>query len=155
MVNSKQKGNSGERAIVKILNEFYNTNEFKRVPMSGAFSTIHKNNLTESEAHVFQGDIITPDFFEWVIEVKNVKDVNLYKIFTDCGHTKWDEQLEKERENIKNKKGVILVFKQNNREWLCKVFKKDFTIEVVPRMEFVDSYILLFSDLLNFYLNNK
>jgi len=146
--NSKKKGNAGERAIAKLLNDYYDTEEFKRVPTSGAFGTIHRGTLTESESNVFQGDILTPDWFKWVIEVKSYKDVNLYKIFTS-GKTLWDNQLKEEQDNLKNKKGVILVFKQNNRDWLAKINKGLFDkIKVYPRIEFKESIILKFSDLL-------
>lgn len=151
-INSRSKGKRGERIISSILNDYYRTNEFKPVPMSGAFGTIHKGNLTESEAKVFQGDIITPDFFQWVIEVKNVKDVNLYKIFTNA-ETPWDDQVKQEKNNIKGKKDVILVFKQNNREWLAQTSKEHFKdIVIIPKIEFTNFYIFRFMDILGYLM---
>ena len=64
--NSRTKGNSFERKICSILNEFFETTEFIRSPGSGAFSTTH--NLPE---HLkFSGDLITPKSFKFTIECK-------------------------------------------------------------------------------------
>ncbi len=42
-VNSKRKGSTCERKIAKMLNEWFETNEYSRPPGSGAFATTDKN----------------------------------------------------------------------------------------------------------------
>jgi len=148
-INSKAKGNNAERAVVKILNEYFNTDRFKKVPQSGAFGTIHSKSLSKTEAQVFIGDIITPEEFPFILEVKHYKDVDMWKIF-ETGETQWDEQLEEEELNLEKsgKKGVVLVFKKNNRKFIA-MFKKDLLdIKTYPKMEFEDKIAVPFTDFL-------
>ena len=72
MINSLSKGKRFEREIVKLLSESFGC-EFKRVPMSGAFSTTQK-----TKNPVFKGDVFTEDKafnkkYNVVIECKRVK----------------------------------------------------------------------------------
>lgn len=157
-INSKQKGNRGEREVVKILNEFYKTDLFKRVPNSGAYGTIHKQTLNEAEMNVLVGDIICPEWFHYSIEVKNVKNVDLYKIF-ETGKTPWDEQLEKERKLLKKSKrnGVILIFKQSRKCWLAMIDRLEIASpNYYPKMEMKNNKIIVkFEDLLHLTLPYK
>jgi len=65
-VNSRAKGNRFENKIAKILNERFKTKEFCRSPGSGAFATTH----TLPEYLKIYGDLITPERFKYVIEIK-------------------------------------------------------------------------------------
>jgi hypothetical protein len=80
-INSKKKGNRGERKIVDILNKHFSTKEFARVPASGATSTIH--TLSKGSVKSYCGDIITPDNFKFSIENKCGYDIDLYNIFKE------------------------------------------------------------------------
>ena len=64
--NSRAKGLTFERKIVKMLNERFQTEEFCRTPGSGAFATTHK---LPKHLQVY-GDIIGPKWFRFVIECK-------------------------------------------------------------------------------------
>ena len=55
MINSLSKGKRFEREVAKILTEHFGV-PFKRVPMSGAFSTTQN-----TENPVFRGDVFTED----------------------------------------------------------------------------------------------
>jgi hypothetical protein len=65
-VNSRAKGNRFENKIAKMLNERFKTKEFCRSPGSGAFATTH----TLPEYLKIYGDLITPERFKYVIEIK-------------------------------------------------------------------------------------
>ena len=84
MVNSLSKGKRFEREITKLLTKTFGC-EFKRVPMSGAFSTTqHTKN------QVFKGDVFTEDKnfneeFDVVIECKRVKKLPKHDFSTQRG----------------------------------------------------------------------
>jgi len=80
-VNSKKKGNRGERKIVEMLNNHFDTKEFARVPASGAISTIHK--LSKNSIKSYCGDIVTPDNFRFSVENKYGYEVDLYNLFQE------------------------------------------------------------------------
>ena len=65
-VNSRAKGNRFENKIAKMLNERFKTKEFCRSPGSGAFATTH----TLPDYLKIYGDLITPERFKYVIEIK-------------------------------------------------------------------------------------
>jgi Holliday junction resolvase len=115
MVNSIQKGKDFERQVVKILKELTNV-DWKRVPMSGAFSTINK-----SEDKRFFGDVFTEDekYHNLVIECKKTKaPINLYELVSDKSRiSAWLEQTEKESKG----QDWILIFSWNNGKiyYLC------------------------------------
>jgi len=69
MVNSLRKGKNFERKIAKLLSQYLGV-EFKRVPMSGAFST-----REGTKVNVFKGDIFTEDkeYGDIVIECKKTR----------------------------------------------------------------------------------
>ena len=159
-INSKKKGNTAERAIVKILNDFYKTEEFKRVPTSGMFGNIHSTNLSENEAKIFTGDVIVPDWFKYALEVKHYADIDLWKIMA-TGETQWDEQLAEEEKNLKisKKKGIILVFKKNRRDWMVMfkkdLFKKSLIVNSFPKIEFEEKIIIPFQMFLKNFMKEK
>ena len=161
-INSIKKGKRGELEVANLLNDFYKIDKksdssFKRVPQSGAVATIHKSALSESEAQVFVGDIIAPNWWPYIIEVKNVARVDLYKIFT-TGKCEWDAQLKEEKSNLKmaKKSGVILVFKGTRKDWLVMLDKDTFPkIKFCPRIELENGRIIVpLQHLLNITLSN-
>ncbi len=152
-INSRTKGQVGERQIVKILNDFYQTDEFMRTPGSGAFGTTHKTSLTSDNINAFVGDIIVPKWFEYSLEVKSYKEISLWKIL-ETGKTQFDEQLDEEEKDlgISEKKAVLLVFKQNRREWMTMFNKDLIEVTTYPRIEFEDRIIIPFRDFLKLYI---
>ena len=130
-MNSKQKGNRAEREVVKILNNFYHTNVFERVPSSGARATTSKN-LTEHKANVMIADIIVPKDFPFFIETKFYKnDPDLWKVFeTGLFPEKWEEEHQKQMKQLKvtKKSGIILVFRTNKRGYLAMLEQETYEV---------------------------
>lgn len=84
---SKNKGNSGERELAKILSELLG-GSFTRVAGSGAFTggkNVHRKaalSVTQNRAH--KGDIMAPDHLpKLVIEVKFYSDFPFHALLTD------------------------------------------------------------------------
>jgi len=98
-INSKQKGNRGEREVVNILNKHLGTN-MRRTPLSGGMS--------------FKGDIIdiSPDnpLYEFHIEIKNTKSLQI---------PKWLKQIE---DDMPLGKTGLLIYKQKG------TWRADFTL---------------------------
>lgn len=107
--------------VVKILNQFYDTNVFERVPSSGARATTSKN-LTEEKATILVGDIIVPKDFPVFIETKFYRnEPDIWRVFeTGRFPPVWEEERQKQMDQIRvtDKKGIILVFRANNRKWM-------------------------------------
>jgi len=103
-----QKGKNFEIRIAKICSKLTNV-VWKRVPMSGAFSTINK-----SEDNRFFGDIFTeaPEYKNIVIECKKTKEPITLADFINQNSrlSEWLRQTEKESKNL----DWILVFSWNN-----------------------------------------
>lgn len=103
-VNSQRKGKNFERFISKDLEKRF-SEPFRRVPCSGGLVggnlNFYKNfSLNESVKRNFSGDIICPEWFPFVIEVKCYKDTPklhlLLKKEGDATFNKWIEQAKKE-----------------------------------------------------------
>lgn len=115
MVNSIQKGKGFERQIVKQLNLLTNC-DWKRVPMSGAFSTVNK-----SEDKRFFGDVFTEDskYKDLVVECKKTKaPISLFELVNPKSRiSEWLTQTENESKG----KEWILIFSWNNSKifFLC------------------------------------
>tara|TARA_R110000824_G_scaffold103208_5_gene245266 strand:- start:1043 stop:1555 length:513 start_codon:yes stop_codon:yes gene_type:complete len=106
-VNSRRKGNAFERDIAKLLNTRFNTTDFCRSPGSGAFATTH--DLPQyMKVH---GDLITPQYFKFILECKSGYDVTFEDIFKPKSDLyKFIEQASRDA-------------KRADREWLV-VYKK-------------------------------
>jgi len=108
MVNSIQKGKSFERRVAKICSKLTKV-DWKRVPMSGAFSTTNKSSDKR-----FFGDIFTEalEYKNIVVECKKTKDpITLADLVNKKGRLfEWLEQTKKEAQGI----DWILVFGWNN-----------------------------------------
>lgn len=115
MVNSIQKGKGFERQIVKQLNAL-TTSDWKRVPMSGAFSTVNK-----SEDKRFFGDIFTESlkYKDLVVECKKTKaPITLFELVNPKSRiSEWLEQTTNESKGME----WILIFSWNNSKifFLC------------------------------------
>jgi Holliday junction resolvase len=136
MVNSIQKGKSFERQVVNILKEF-TKDDWKRVPMSGAFSTINK-----SEDKRFFGDVFSENqkYLDLVVECKKSKaPINLFELINPKGRiVEWITQTRTESKG----KYWILIFSWNNSkifyitEHLISLEK----LNIVPQNKFNEFY---------------
>ena len=107
MVNSIKKGKGFEREVAKFLTKITGCN-FRRVPMSGAFSTSF-----HTSGHQFKGDVFTEDekLKDIVIECKFHKNLAICDFFNP--NSKLYDWI---RQSINESKGNdwILFFKINN-----------------------------------------
>jgi Holliday junction resolvase len=116
MVNSIQKGKGFERQIVKQL-VLLTGSDWKRVPMSGAFSTVNK-----SEDKRFFGDVFTENekYKDLVVECKKTKQpITLFELVNPKSRiSEWLEQTERESKG----KDWILIFSWNNSKifYICQ-----------------------------------
>jgi len=118
-VNSKRKGSSFERKVVKLLNERFNTKEFARTPGSGAFGTTH----SLPQHLIVHGDIITPQNFKYVIECKNGYGVELDDLFNEKSDMyKFIEQAARDGE--KARRPWMLIYKKDRRKEIAVVENK-------------------------------
>jgi len=108
LVNSKAKGNSGERDIARILSLVTGV-AWKRVPCSGAL-------FTSEGRKEFRGDVYTthPDFCDLVVEVKNHRGVVSFNDWVRQGGLLqgWWEQLCEECCG-----GFGILFFKSQRSW--------------------------------------
>jgi|GEM_PF-2659650 hypothetical protein len=116
-IASKKKGNRVELEFAKIFTKRF-SRTFKRVPQSGAFSTINKDEgLDKSVLDTLSGDLIPPNGFKFSIEIKSRLDFNFWDLLADETENEidsWIEQAEGEA-RITNKEPLIIV-KVNRRK---------------------------------------
>lgn len=109
--NSKQKGNRVENEFAKAFTERFDK-PFKRVPQSGAFSTINKNEgLDESVLNTLSGDLIPPAGFRFSIEIKSRQDFNFWDLLANDTENEIDQWIEqaKDEGEITGKEPLIVV----------------------------------------------
>lgn len=137
--NSRTKGNTFERKVCAILNEYFDTTEFIRSPGSGAFSTTH--NLPD---HLkFSGDLITPKTFKFTIECKKgYNKENIGSVFnTKSDLMSFIDQAEKDSQKIQ--KNFLLIFQQDRKDILC-LFKEKGSLALATYAENKDHIHLNF-----------
>jgi hypothetical protein len=116
--NSRQKGNTFENRVCKILNERFNTKEFCRTPGSGAFATTH----TLPKHLTIAGDIITPKNFKFLIECKKGYNANLQiPEFFSCKSWISGVLYKLLDESEKSQKKPLLIIKQDRKEELVVI----------------------------------
>lgn len=129
MVKSKNKGNVFEREIAKLLSQSTGV-EFRRVPMSGAYST-----TTKTEMPMFNGDVYTEEkYYQYfVIECKFHKDpILLTDIFKPKSKlNEWINQSIRESGD----KDWVLFFKTNHQPTLLitntSEIVKDLNLDII------------------------
>lgn len=120
-IKSGRKGKAGERDVVRILNNRFDT-LFKKNPKWGKFSRSvgsgnrwgQKVDLPEHAINTFTGDLCTPTNFKFVIESKKgYNEIDLYTIFGDrCREL--DEFLDKVQSDAKKcNKEPLLIWKKD------------------------------------------
>jgi len=109
-INSRSKGNRGERILVKKFSSWWGK-EFYRTPGSGSFAT----RGYKHEAMSLAGDVVTTDeTFPFCIESKNAEGWHLEQLLTSprCDIIKWWEQAVAETPEGKI---PLLVFTRNHQ----------------------------------------
>jgi len=113
MINSKKKGNKWELDISHLFSEHFK-DEFRRVPQSGAVfggcNRVRATGVRQDAQEILSGDVIVPEWFEFSIECKSYKDLELHQIYTGkCARLDgWIEQGENDAEFAK-KKMLLLI----------------------------------------------
>lgn len=131
MINSKQKGKSGERELCLILDKRFG--EGKRIffptPSSGAWGGGQNRELREDmsweQKITLVSDIMTPVDFKYVIEHKFYKNVSFYDLFNPSSNLNdWIDQVESDAAFVG--KEPLLVVKTNNKPRFLFVKEKIF-----------------------------
>lgn len=116
-INSKAKGNRVELELAKKLTERFDQ-EFKRVPMSGAWATNNKNSaIREDAVEVLAGDIMCPKKFKFSVESKGRAEFNFWDLISDNDNAEVDQWIAQAEADAKlvGKEPLIYV-KVNNRK---------------------------------------
>jgi len=132
MTNGKKKGNRGELKIAKILTEHFKL-PFKRVPTSGAFSTIHMD-MSQEALRTLSGDLIVPPSWVFSLEVKTGYKVDLISLFSDkstTDKTTISEFCEQASEDAAKVEGRIpmVIYTKDRRETVCILPKNNHSRE--------------------------
>jgi Holliday junction resolvase len=117
--NSKVKGNTGERELVKILTERFPNKIFTRTMGSGNYTggknAYHANILDESQKLLFVADIRTPKEFKFSIEHKFYNSIDFYDLFNKSSNLfSWYTQSATDAKLLK--KQPLLVVKTNRHK---------------------------------------
>jgi hypothetical protein len=112
-LNSKVKGNSYENKICKILTSHFNE-KFTRVPSSGGIHSLHAKQIA--------GDIVTPDWFPFVIECKKQQGWTLEQIIEGKGvFYRWWKQVCNDSKKVN--KYPLLIFSKNYSQNYCALYE--------------------------------
>lgn len=131
-LNSKRKGDRGERELVKLLEKRFGKGKFKRTPSSGAYVGGGNREISEDlpwEAKItLVSDIITPVNFKFVLEHKFYALASFWDLFNEKAElNKWLEQVKNDA--IFVKKDPMLIVKYNRKSRICYIRK-----EWLPRL---------------------
>jgi len=116
-INAKKKGNRNELFFAKLLTKRFKKT-FKRVPMSGAFSTFNAGqNVNEGAMQVLSGDIIPPVNFKFSIEIKSRENFNFWDLLNNDTKNEIDKWIEQAEQEAKlSHKEPLIIFKRNNKK---------------------------------------
>ena len=119
-MNSKKKGNSGERQLVHILEKRFGDGKFKRTPSSGAYiggknRELSKNLPFEAKI-VLSSDIITPINFSFIIEHKFYKEANFWDLFNESSNwNDWIKQAEEDSKFVNKEPLIVIKYNRHKR----------------------------------------
>ena len=126
-INSKSKGNTFEREVVKLFTEQFGEG-FQRVPCSGAIfgktNMKRSHGMSEECINTLTGDLITPESFPYSLEYKFHKDLEFHQLIQGkC--KKMDDWLEQSSQDaVLSGKVPLVVFKLNNKGiYVCLDFE--------------------------------
>ena len=111
-VNSRAKGNRFENKIAKMLNKRFGTEEFCRSPGSGAFATTH---TLPSYLKIY-GDLITPERFKYVIEIKKGYNEERVSDLLNPKSQIFNMIAQAHRDSKKSSRKFILIIGQDRRD---------------------------------------
>ena len=119
-LNSKKKGNRVEREFAKAFNDRFNLKDaFRRVPMSGAWTTNNINTDVRQDAkEILSGDLIVPTNFKFSIECKGRAEFNFWDMLNDdTKHLEIDDWIIQAQNDASiSGKEPLLLIKVNNRK---------------------------------------
>jgi hypothetical protein len=124
-INSRAKGQRFERKVAQTLNTKFETDGFMRTPGSGAFATTHKSLPQHLQ---LQGDLITPQWFAYTIELKSGYDVqDLPRLLSEnCELFQWIIQCKHDAKQANRK--PLLIVQHDRRQAYC-------LIDTTPKMD--------------------
>ena len=152
-LNSKQKGNRGERELAKIFNKRFGEGLFKRTPMSGGFvgggNQASAINLSEEAKITLVSDLITPINFKFIVEHKFYNGANFWDLLSyHSTWIHWIDQIEYDAKFVN--KYPLIVVKYNRHKRIALVpevllMNEEFT---TPKLFWNQYRVILFDDLL-------
>jgi hypothetical protein len=153
-INSSVKGKSGEREVVKILNDRFRT-ILSANPSWGLFSrSIGSGNrfsqavLSYNAKQIFSSDISCPPSFKFTIESKVGYDIDLCSAFV--GSKELDSFLKQAVEDgEKSNKLPLVLWKKNRKPRLAFIHSVHVKKEFEYSMKYREWTALTFSDLLS------
>lgn len=118
-INSKKKGNRWELQVCKMFGSAFN-DEFRRVPLSGGFvggSNRFRNYFVNENAQSqLTGDIITPTWFNFIIECKNYNDSPKLHNLLSIGDRDLDDWLKQAKDEARTaKKDWLIIFNMTSK----------------------------------------
>lgn len=129
MVNSKKKGNRGEREVVKLLKDWWGGN-FMRNLESGATSTLLEGMAPDDVVGRLAGDIMTPLDFPFCIEVKTYASIDIWGVVrspTNNQIATWWRQCKNDA--ARAKKAPMLFMKEDRKKWHVIIPSNTLSIE--------------------------
>lgn len=118
MVNSKQKGNRGERYLIERLKEWWKSDDFMKSPESGALATqLESFGAPADIVGRLAGDILVPPDFPFCCESKFYAEIDLYAVLRNPTSNlirEWWEQCAKDA--TKADKIPMLFFRENRKK---------------------------------------
>jgi len=121
-INSKSKGNTGERECVKILNETLGDNKkvFSRVPSSGAWgggqNRERRKDMSYEQKLTLVADIMAPTNFNFVLEHKFYKEASFWDLFNESSSpNEWIKQVSSDADFVEKKPMLIVKYNRHKR----------------------------------------
>jgi len=148
-INSKKKGNRWELQVCKTLGSAFD-DEFRRVPMSGSFTggkNKLKNFYVNSDAQTnLTGDIITPSWFNFIIECKNYADSPKIHNLLSIGDKNLDDWVKQAKdEGRSSKRDWLIIFNMTSKRKNFAVIDFDrfhAVLDSIPGVVFPNNYFL-------------
>ena len=118
-INGKKKGNRVELELTKIFSNRFNQS-FSRTVASGARWS--QATLPKHAAEIFAGDVVTPESFLFVLEIKGgYSGIEIDSVFLH-GNSELDKFLKQaESDAIRVDKKPMLCWKRDRKPWLAFV----------------------------------
>lgn len=127
-LNSGDKGKRNERLLCKLLMERFGEN-FSRSVGSGNVWGIAPN-MPKHAVEVYSGDIVCPESFKWVFEMKaGYNDIDLCSAM-EGGNATLDAFFEQSAdEAARCRRKPILIWKKDRKPWLAFVLTADMPVD--------------------------